>query len=167
MNHNLFQTFSAHLEIIGINPFVSLPKQVLEVLFSQAQKEKSPIPIKGTINGKAFKQTLVKFRGVWRLYINTSMLKDSPKRIGEFVEISVSYDSEERIIHPHPKLVAALDAHPKAKQTFNELPTYLQKEIIRYISSLKQERSIDQNVVKAIGFLEGKNRFVGREPKQI
>lgn len=157
-------TFTAVIDIIGINPFVSLPEPVWEGVFRQAQKEKGPIPIRGTINGKPFRQTLVKFKGAWRLYVNNVMLKDSPRRVGEAVELFVEYDPEPRTIAPHPDFIRALNQHKKAKQVFEQLPPSLQKEIVRYIANLKTETSVQANIVKAIGFLTGKNKFIGREP---
>lgn len=151
------------IEIIGINPYVLLPEKVLESIFIQAAKDKGPIPIKGTINGKPYLQTLVKFDGAWRLYINAKMLKNSPKRIGEIIEITVAYDSDERAIEQHPKLVRALIENPEAKAVFDGLRPSLQKEIVRYIANLKSEKSIDRNITKAIAFLLGKERFIGRD----
>lgn len=156
-------SFAAPLEIIGINPFVPVPDNVLDSLLSAAGKNKGPIPIKGTINGVAFRQTLVRYRGAWRLYVNTTMLKNSPKRIGEIVQLVVFVDSGDRSIHPHPKLLYALEQNKQAKQKFDSLAPSLQKEIIRYISFLKTETSVDRNVAKAIDFLLGKGSFVGRK----
>jgi hypothetical protein len=78
----IIHKFQATIDIIGINPFVFIPENILKDIFKQAGKEKGPIPVKGTINAKPYKQTLVKFKGYWRLYINTTMLKNSPNRIG-------------------------------------------------------------------------------------
>jgi Domain of unknown function (DUF1905) len=61
--------FKATIDIIGVNPFVLLPDPVLKNIFKQAQKDKGPIPVRGTINGHPFIQTLVKYSGYWRLYI--------------------------------------------------------------------------------------------------
>jgi hypothetical protein len=155
--------FKAKIEIIGINPFVFVPKVILEELFREFGKDKGPIPIKGTINGKDYKQTLVRFNGEWRLYINTSMLSKSPKRIGEEVEITVEVDSSDRTIHPHPKLIQALKDNAQANEVFISLQPSLQNEIVRYIANLKTEESIDRNVIKAINFLLGKERFIGRD----
>lgn len=155
--------FKAKIELIGINPFVFVPQQVLQQLFRDSGKEKGSIPIRGTINGAEYKQTLVKFSGEWRLYINAKMLPHSPKRIGEELEISVAFDPEDRTIHPHPKLVQALEDHPEAKAVFDGLVPSLQHEIVRYIAQLKTEASIDRNVQKAIQFLLGKERFIGRD----
>lgn len=91
------------------------------------------------------------------------MLKDSPKRIGEKVKVTIAFDPANRIITMHPKLVKALKANKAAQQVLEQLPPSRQKEIVRYISSLKTEESIDKNVQRAINFLLGKDRFVGRD----
>lgn len=155
--------FKAEINIIGINPFVFVPGNILQDIFKQAGKDKGHIPVRGTINGKGYQQTLVKYSGDWRLYINTSMLSNSPKRIGETVEVAIELDPADRTIESHPKLVKALEENPGAKSVFDNLPPSRQKEIIRYISFLKSEESIDRNVNKAIDFLLGKGRFVGRD----
>lgn len=156
-------TFSATIEIIGINPFVYVPEEILNAIFEQAAKSKGPIPVKGTVNSIPYTQTLMKFRGEWRLYINTKMLKNSPKRIGEQIEISIAYDPEKRTIPIHPKLLQALNENEEANTVFQNLRPSLQHEIIRYIAHLKTEESIDKNVPKAIAFLLGNGKFVGRE----
>ncbi|MFC7772516.1 YdeI/OmpD-associated family protein [Flavobacterium sp. GCM10027622] len=155
--------FTATIERIGINPFVFVPEEILAALFEQAGKNKSPIPIHGTVNGVVYQQNLMFFKGEWRLYINTSMLKDSPQRIGENIQMTVAYDPSERTIAPHPKLTTALHENPEAFAVFNALIPSRQKEIVRYIAALKTEESIDNNVKKAIAFLLGHGRFIGRD----
>jgi len=155
-------SFNAIINIIGINPFVFVPEPILKKLFREFGKDKGPIPVKGTINGNEYRQTLVRFAGEWRLYINTKMLPKSPQRIGEKVEVSIEVDSSDRTIHPHPKLVQALKENERANTVFENLAPSLQNEIVRYIANLKTEKSIERNVVKAIGFLLGKERFIGR-----
>lgn len=155
--------FTAKLEIIDGNPFVLLPPTVLNNIFREAGRSKGPIPIRGTINAKEYQQTLVKFRGAWRLYVNMKMLDDSPRRIGEAIEVAVSVDRSDRRVEPHPKLIAMLDAHPAAKAVFDGLAPSRQKEIVRYIHGLKTDESVDRNVERAHDFLLGKTRFVGRD----
>jgi hypothetical protein len=155
--------FKATIEIIGINPFVYIPENILENIFKQAGKNKGFIPINGTVNNNPYKQTLVKYKGLWRLYINTTILKYSPKRIGEEIEVTIAFDPVKRTINPHPKLLEALENNIKAKNVFDKLSPSKRNEIIRYISFLKSEESIDRNVKRAIDFLLGKNRFVGRD----
>lgn len=155
--------FNATLEIIVGNPFVYLPTDVLENLFCQANKRKGHIPVKGMINGKSFQQTLVKYSGDWRLYINMVMLKNSPKRIGEEIQVEIEFDPSDRSIETHPKWNKALNDNKDANGVFEKLSASKQKEIVRYISNLKTEKSVERNVERAINFLLGKERFVGRE----
>lgn len=156
-------TFSARLEIIGVNPYVAVPQAVLSAIFAEAGKDKGQIPIHGTVNGVPFKQTLVRYSGAWRLYINMVMLKNSPKRIGEELLITVGFDAEERIVVAHPAWLQALQDNPEAKAVFDSLAPSRQKEIVLYIARLKSEDAVDRNVKRAIDFLLGKGRFVGRD----
>lgn len=155
--------FEARLEIIGINPFVFIPEEILQQLFQQSGKTKGPIRVKGAVNGKEYQQTLVRYKGEWRLYINMQMLTNSPKRIGETITITIVFDPEERTISMHPKLTRALTENPVAKEAFEALIPSRRLEIVRYIAHLKTEESIDRNVQKAIIHLEGKGKFVGRD----
>lgn len=155
--------FTAVLDIIGINPFVSVPTRVLNKIFLQAGKDKGPVPVRGTVNDVAYTQTLLRYKGMWRLYINTKMLPNSPKRIGEKLTLTIAFDSADRSLSPHPKLMEALMKNKKAKKVFDALNPSLRKEIVRYISQLRTEKSVNANVVKAIKFLLGKSRFVGRD----
>lgn len=158
----MFQ-FSAVIEIIGINPFVFVPPSILQKLFKQAGKDKGPIPIKGTLNGKPYTQTLLKYSGEWRLYINTTMLKHSPKHIGETIDITVAHDPESREIQPPESFVKALAANKEATRVFNSLPASRKLEIVRYLARLKTPEIRQKNTAKAIQFLLGKERFVGRD----
>jgi len=155
--------FEATIELIGINPYVQIPETILAKIFNQAGKDKGHIPIKGTINDLPYQQTLVKYSGLWRLYINTVMLKNSPKRIGERIQVTIQLDLSDRTIQPHPKLTEALKHNTVAKAVFDQLSPSLQKEIVRYIANLKTEESIHRNIEKAIDFLLGKGPFVGRQ----
>jgi hypothetical protein len=155
--------FKAKIEIIGVNPYVLLPATVLKELFKQAQKDKGPIPVCGTIDGHKFIQTLVKYSGKWRLYINGPMLKISSKKVGDTITLQVQFDPVERTIPVHPKLTAALKNNKEAKKNFDGLSPSRKKEIIRYISFLKTEASVEKNILRVILFLSGKARFVGRD----
>ena len=155
--------FKAIIDIIGINPFVLLPDEVLLGIFNQAGKDKGPIPVRGLIDGHPYTQTLVKYSGAWRLYINTPMLKTSGKKVGDETEIQIEFDPQDRTIPMHPKLEAVFNENPESKAIFDRLSPSRRKEIVRYISSLKSEEAVDKNVKRAILFLSGKSRFVGRD----
>ena len=155
--------FKAKIEIIGINPFVFLPERVLQKVFKQAGKDKGKIPVRMKIDGHEFPQTLIKWSGAWRLYLNTPMRKAAKKDVGDIANFEIAYDSRERVFPMHPKFEKALRENKEAKKIFDSLRPSLQLEINRYLSSLKTESSVDRNVTKAIQFLLGKERFVARD----
>ncbi|MFV8346474.1 YdeI/OmpD-associated family protein [Flavobacterium sp. ZB4P13] len=155
--------FSAEIEIIGINPFVYIPENILKSIFIQANKDKGKIPVKLKIDGHEFIQTLIKYSGHWRLYLNTPMRKMAKKEVGDTANFEIVFDPEKRVIPIHPKFTKALEKNKKAEEIFNNLRPSLQLEIVRYLSFLKTEESIDRNVIKAVNFLLGKQRFIGRD----
>lgn len=155
--------FRARIERIGINPFVFVPEPVLKKIFTASGKDKGPIPVCGTVNGIPFKQTLVRYRGHWRLYINAAMLKNSPKRIGEEITVTAAHDPVDRTVPLHPALEKALNRNLKARNVFHGLTPSRQKEINRYLHALKSKESLARNVERAVHFLTGKDRFVGRD----
>jgi len=156
--------FKAELQKIGINPFVFLPEDILAFLFDKAGTNKGKIPVSVIVNdGNEHPQTLLKFRGAWRLYINTVILHRSPERIGELLNIRIRFNPVKEELKPHPRLVMALQNNAEALDNFNHIRPSLRKEIIKYISFLKTEESIERNIERAVLFLVGKGSFVGRQ----
>jgi hypothetical protein len=160
----VLSTFRAKILIIGINPYVLLPTAVLNQVFDQAGKNKGPIPVRGKLNGKPFIQTLVKYSGQWRLYLNDPMRKAGRCEVGDVASVCVSFDPQPRTTPIPPRLKAAFKENKEAKTVFDKLAPHYQKEIKRYINGLKSADSVDRNVTKAIQHLLGQARFVGRNP---
>ncbi|MES2616286.1 MAG: YdeI/OmpD-associated family protein [Bacteroidota bacterium] len=156
-------SFSAKIFIIGVNPYVLLPAKVLNEIFKQAGKDKGAIQIKGTLNGHPYEQNLVKYSGKWRLYLNMPMRKAAGIDVGDMADVVVEYDAVPRIVPMHPRLQKALNENAEAKAAFDALPPSRQKEILRYISFMKTEASLEKNINRAIQFLLGKQRFIGRD----
>jgi uncharacterized protein YdeI (YjbR/CyaY-like superfamily) len=161
MDSTKTKIFSAKIEIIGVNPFVYLPNNVLKFIFIQANKNKGKIPVKIKIDEHEFPQTLIKYSGQWRLYLNTPMRKSANKDVGDKAKFEIWFDPEERIIPALPKFIKALKENKEAKKIFDSLRPSLQLEIVRYLSFLKTEETLDKNVMKAVNFLLGKQRFIG------
>lgn len=155
--------FQPTIDIIGINPFVFVPDDILEQIFNQSATRKGAIPVKGTINGSPFTQTLIKYAGAWRLYINMKMLRDSPRRVGEEIQVVIGFNPDKKEEPIHPALEKALLNNKKAKAVFEGLSPSSQKEITRYIAQLKTASSVEKNIIRAINFLLGKERFIGRD----
>ena len=147
--------FSASIHKIGINPAVDPPEKVLAQLFKSAGKAKGPIPVRGTINGSEFIQTLIKYRGSWRLYVNGEMLRGSGANVGDKIKVEIEFDPRPRDVQMPTRLKDALEIDTKAKIAFAELPPSRQKEIFKYINSLRTEESIARNVERILQQLKG------------
>ena len=157
------KSFSAKIQIIGINPYVSLPSSLLEYVYQKARKDKGAIPVQLKIGGKDFIQNLVKYSGKWRLYLNGPMRKAAGKDVGDIIEIQIDFDPRPRTTPIHAKLKKAFKENPNAKKAFEKLSPSRQKEILRYINFLKSEESVDKNIKRIISHLAGKQSFVGRK----
>ena len=142
--------FTAPIYKIGINPVVDPPDKVVQAIFAEASRTKGPIPVRGKLNGTDFVQTLVKFRGAWRLYINGPMLNDSGLSVGDTATVDIEFDPRPREVAMPKKFADALRNDGTARVEFDKLTPSRQKEILRYLGSLKTEASIERNVERVI-----------------
>ena len=149
------KSFSAKISKIGMNPYVGIPEEVLNSIFEQAGKARGPIPVRGTVNRKPFTQTLVKYRGAWRLYINGIMRESAGIDVGDQAHIQLEFDPTPRMEPIHPKLVYALGKNKSAKAAFERLNPSRRKEILRYLNSMKTKESLKRNIDKVLRHLTG------------
>lgn len=157
------RTFNAEILIIIGNPYVRPPDTVLEFIFKQAGKKTGPIPVKGTINGAPFLQSLVRYSGDWRLYINGIMAKSAGLKytgsitaiVGEKIKISIAFNPEPPKFEIHPAFKKELLKDKTAKKAFDKLTPGRQKEISRYLGFLKNEDSISLNIQRIFKHLHG------------
>ena len=149
------KSYSARIAKISINPYMHVPEDVLNGLFEQSGKTKGPIPVRGTINGKRFKQTLVKYQGAWRLYINGEMRQAAGVDVGDEAHIKIEFDPEPRIESIPTKFGNALSNNKAARTAFEKLAPSRQKEMLRYLNSMRTEASLERNIEKIVQHLQG------------
>jgi hypothetical protein len=158
--------FKTNIDIIIGNPFVFVPEEILQKIFKEFGKDKGAIPVKGTVNGAPYKQTLMKYDGEWRLYINIIMLKAGGYKfpstaggineaVGKEIEVEIEADHESRELPMNKKLKEALDKDPKALDAYNNLSPSRKHEILRYLGFLKSEETIELNIGRIIKHLRG------------
>src|SRR5689334_6607280 len=107
--------FKAKIYKIGINPVVDPPERVLRAIFEQAGKSRGPISVRGLLNGSEFIQTLVKYSGAWRLYINGPMLANSNLKVGDVANVEIEFDPRPRDVPMPTALEKALRRDKTAK----------------------------------------------------
>lgn len=163
--------FSDKIKIIIGNPYVSPPNKVLDGIFKQSGKITSPIPVQGKIDGTAFKQTLVRYQGEWRLYVNIIMAKAAGIKfsksiseiVGTNVKIQLEFDPSPPVYPMVDFFQKELDKNPTAQANWEKLAPSRQKEILRYFSWLKSDEAKERNLKKAISALTNNTeRFMAR-----
>ncbi|HEX2788099.1 MAG TPA: YdeI/OmpD-associated family protein [Ignavibacteria bacterium] len=158
------RTFSAEILIIGVNPYVRPPDSILKFIFKQAGKETSPIPVEGKVNGAAFQQTLVRYSGDWRLYINNVIAKAAGLKFtksvttiaGQKIKVTIAFNPSPPTFTIPILFQKALLKDRKAKAAFDKLTPGRQKEIARYLGSLKTQDSLKLNIKRVFKHLRGK-----------
>ncbi len=149
-------SFSGTIIKLGINPCLDVPEKVLSKLFKESGKTKGPIPVTGTLNGKPFRQTVVKYKGEWRLYLNGQMRKDAGIDVGDEGKVKIQFDPNPREVPKHSKFSAALSKDNIAKKAYEKLSPSHQKEILKYLHSSKNPETTARNIEKVIQQLNGK-----------
>jgi hypothetical protein len=148
--------FASKVLKIGINPYVRVPAKVLAELFQAANRTRSPIPVRGKLNGADFRQTLVKYKGVWRLYLNTGMRQRAGLDVGDQATVSLAFDGRPPKTPMNAALSRALATSDVAEQAFAALVPSRKKEIVRYLNSMKTEASLARNIDNVLLHLTGK-----------
>jgi hypothetical protein len=147
--------FQARIQLLGINPWVALPARALAELLRAAGRDKGPIPVRGFIDETPFRQTLVKYQGAWRLYLNTPVRRAAGKDVGDRVRVTVELDPVARREPVPPELKQALAAQPELKATFAALAPSRRKEINRNLNKLESEAARQRNLEHVLRYLGG------------
>jgi hypothetical protein len=142
--------------MVDINPYVRVPVPIVRKLHQDSGKARGPIPVTGKLQGKPFSATVVRFRGLWRLYLNIPMRRAASVDVGDKVTVEVRLDPTSRIEPSPRKFTLALSKDKQAGAAFQKLAPYRRKEILRYLNGLKRPETVERNVGKIIRFLQGK-----------
>ena len=156
--------FSATVHKLGINPCVDVPGAVTRDLLKTSARKAGPIPVKGRLNRKGFRATVVRYSGKWRLYLNTAMRAAASVDVGDEVSVELEYDPTPRIVPMPTEFAAALAKDPKGWAAFENLTASRRKDILSYLNSLKTEESLKRSIKRAIaGILGGSDARRWRE----
>ncbi len=157
------QIFSGQIYRLGLIRYVDVPMKV-----SRALKAGSAyVPVCGTMEGLPLRTTLVsRGEGCHRVAIHGDLRRKLRLDAGDIVEIALERDEESREPKLPPALVLALRQSPKAQASFRGMTTALRRQIVRYLTSVKQQSTLERRVALFIRKLEGmkkKNRVKDRD----
>jgi hypothetical protein len=153
--YGVVPAFSATIRLLGVNPYVAVPARERKRIFTAAGREQGPVPVRGRVDATPFRQTLVKYQGQWRLYLNTPLRRAAGKDVGDRVSVEVEFDPAPIQEPVPPALKRALQEHADARAAFGALSASRRKEICRYLNGLKTEPSRERNLRKVLDYLSG------------
>jgi len=146
-----YQVFSGKIYRVGIIRYVDVPLDVSRAIGAGA----THVPVVGEVDGLPLRTTMVSRRkGCYRLAIHGVIRKRLKADTGAVVEIVVQRDAESREPVLPPALVLALRNAPKAQGEFRGMTTALRRQIVRYITSVKQQSTLERRVATVLRRLE-------------
>ena len=149
----MFFSFKAKIYKVGINPCVDVPEKITTRLLAR----RGYIPILGKINGHPFHQHLVPVKNAdYRLYVNIPMMKGASVAVGDTARFEIEQGDLEPIKMEMPAVLKSRLKKEKLLNEFEKLIPSRQKEINRYIDSLKTDDARQKNVERVTKMLEEK-----------
>ena len=152
---NDYQVFCGQIYKVGIIRFVDVPAEVSRAMGSGT----AHVPVAGEIEGVALRSTLVpRGKGCYRLAVHSEIRKKLKVDAGAVVEVALQLDEEPREPILPPALVLALRNAPKAQAAFRKMTTALRQQIVRYLTSVKQQSTLERRVAAFVRRLESRAR---------
>jgi hypothetical protein len=145
--------FSAKIYKIGLIRFVDVPPAISRSL----DATETHIPIKGEVERVPLQTTLVsRGNGLYRLAIHSDIRKKLRVDTGAVIELAIERDEDSREPALPPALVLALRNSPKAQAVFRKMTTALRRQIVRYLTHVKQQSTLERRVAKFVRRLEAR-----------
>jgi Domain of unknown function (DUF1905)/Bacteriocin-protection, YdeI or OmpD-Associated len=140
--NNGIQVFAASIYKVGVIRYVDVPREVSKKFGGAAH-----VPVTGTVEGVPVRTTLVsRGKGAYRMAIHSDIRKKLRVDSGAVVEIALQLDEESREPEMPPALVLALRNAPKAQRRFRGITTALRMQIVRYLTTVKSQETLERRV---------------------
>lgn len=132
----------------GERPTVVLP-------FDAKQRYgKARAPVRGTVNGAAFRTTVAVYSGVHLIGFNKDVRERAGVEIGDQVTVELERDDEPRAVDVPPELQQALAANPGARAAFEGLSYTHRREYAVWIGEGKRPDTRQRRASRAVEMLE-------------
>jgi hypothetical protein len=153
------QKFKAKLAAVGPKgawTILPIPFNVAEVFGTKAR-----VPVVGTMNGFAFRNSLMpEGNGTHRMMVGKELQAGAKARTGEIVSVVLQRDDEKRSVETPAELAAVLKKNKPAAAFFAALSPSCKAEYASWIASAKQAETRASRAGKAVEMLTaGKKRI--------
>lgn len=133
--------------------FLTIPFDAAAVFGS-----KSRIPVRGTINGEAFQNSLLpQGDGTHAMAVSKALRAAANANAGDTVDVVMERDDAAREVEVPAELQAALAGNTRAATTFAALAVSHRRAYTEWVGSAKQAATRERRATKAVAMLiEGK-----------
>jgi hypothetical protein len=138
--------------VAAINP----PVNVAEFFGTKAR-----VPIRGTINGYAFRSSLMPMGGYHMMPVNKKLCDGAGVQPGDTVVVVMERDEEERTVEAPPVLKKELAKNKTARANWEKLSFTHKKEMALAIVGAKQEETRARRLGKIMGILKTGAKWTG------
>ena len=147
--------FAAKIYKVGIIRFVDVPSGVSRDIGDGA----THVPVVGEVEGFPLRSTLVsRGKNCYRLAIHGDIRKKLRVDAGAVVEIAIRRDEEPREPVLPPALVLGLRNSTKAQAAFRKMTTALRRQVVRYLTSVSHQSTLERRVAKLVKTLEQRSQ---------
>jgi hypothetical protein len=128
----------------GDAPIVELPFDAKE-RFGKARA-----PVRGTVNGTAYRTTVAVYGGIPMIGFNRELRERAGIAIGDEVEVTVELDEEPRNVELPSALAAALADDAAARDAFNDLSYSHRREYAEWVAEAKRNDTRARRVARTL-----------------
>jgi hypothetical protein len=128
---------------------IQVPDEVVEALGSG----KRPA-VKVTVNGYSYRSTVASMSGVFMVSLSAEHRAGAGVGGGDEVEVDLEPDSAPREVTVPPELVAALDAEPAARATFDGLSYSNKSWHVLQVTGAKSEETRQRRIARSVDALK-------------
>lgn len=150
-----YHVFSGRVYKVGLIRYVDVPSDISRALGEGA----THVPVEGEVEGTPLRTTLVsRGKGSYRLAIHGDIRKKLRIDAGAVVEVVLCRDEASREPVLPPAMTLALRNSPKAQAEFRRMTTALRRQIVRYVTQVKKESTLERRVAGLMRSLEKRGR---------
>ena len=152
-----FMAVLVHPEATGAWTYLTVPFDV-----EQTYGVRTRVAVKGTVNGSAFRSSLLPQGDGTHILVVPKPLRTAAKAgPGDAVEVVVEADTAPRTVDVPDDLGAALALHPDAGARFQAMSYSHKKEYADWIESAKRAETRTSRIEKAVAMISENVRLKG------
>jgi hypothetical protein len=140
----------------GVVAAITPPFDVVEVFGTRAR-----IPIRGTINGFAFRSSLMPSGGRHQMPVRKSLRDGAGVRPGDTVSVVLERDQAERTVEAPEVLKKELRNRHTARASWEKLSFTYKKEIALSLTGAKQEQTRARRLARVLEVLGSGKKWTG------